>query len=75
MEDFMSKVKIYTKVGCPYCAAAKDDFQKRGIKYEEIDVHTIPGAAEEARKLAGGAKIVPVIVEDGKLTLGYGGKS
>jgi glutaredoxin 3 len=71
----MAKVKIYTKVGCPHCVAAKDDFRKRGVVYEEIDVHTVPGAAEEAAKLAGGRKMVPVIVENGKVTLGFCGES
>lgn len=71
----MSQVRIYTKVGCPYCAAAKEDFQKRGVEYDEIDVHNVPGAAEEAQKLAGGRKMVPVIVENGKTTLGFEGGS
>ena len=71
----MAKVKIYTKVGCPHCEAARNDFKKRGVAYEEIDVHTVPGAAEEALKLAGGKKIVPVIVEKGKVTLGFCGGS
>ncbi len=71
----MANVKIYTKVGCPYCAKAKEDFKKRGVDFEEIDVHNVPGAAEEAAKYAKGQKVVPVIVENGKVTLGYGGGS
>ena len=71
----MTKVKIYTKVGCPHCAAAKDDLEKRGVPYVEIDVHSVPGAAEEALKLAGGKKIVPVIVENGNVSLGFCGGS
>jgi glutaredoxin len=71
----MANVRIYTKVGCPYCAAAKDDLKKRGVAFEEIDVHTVPGADGEAAKFAGGRKMVPVIVEDGKVTLGFNGGS
>jgi glutaredoxin len=71
----MTKVKIYTKIGCPHCASAKDDFKKRGVTYEEIDVHTVPGAAEEALKLAGGKKVVPVIIENDKVILGFEGGS
>ena len=69
----MSEVKIYTKVGCPYCAAAREDFHKRGVAFEEVDVHSVPGAAEEAKKFAGGSQRVPVIVENGKVTVGFGG--
>ena len=69
----MAKAKIYTKVGCPYCAAAKEDFNKRSVPFDEIDVHSVPGAGEEAQKLQGGAKRVPVMVENGKVTVGFGG--
>lgn len=69
----VTSAKIYTKIGCPYCAAAKEDFRKRGIDFEEFDVHNVPGAAEDAQKLQGGSRRVPVIVEDDKVTVGFGG--
>jgi glutaredoxin 3 len=71
----MSKAKVYTKVGCPHCAAAKEDLEKRGVSYDEIDVFSVPGAAEEAMRLAGGRKMVPVIVDGSKVTLGFDGGS
>jgi len=66
-------VTIYTKQGCPYCAAAKKHYGDIGVKYKEIDVHTVPGAMDKAVELAGGKRIVPVIVEEGRVTLGFGG--
>jgi glutaredoxin 3 len=69
----MPKVTIYTKPGCPYCAAAKEHYINSGIKYKEIDVYSIKGAKEEAIKLAGGRAIVPVILEDGAVKVGFGG--
>lgn len=69
----MSEVTIYTKQGCPYCAAAKEHFAKEGIDYKEIDVFDVPGAKEEAIKLADGKAIVPVIVTDGVVEVGFGG--
>lgn len=66
------EVVIYTKPGCPYCAAAKDDFQERGVKYTEFDVTSDPEAKEEAIRLAG-QSMVPVIVRNGEVTLGFGG--
>jgi len=45
------------------------------VAYEEIDVHTVPGAAEEALKLSGGKRLVPVIVEKDKVVLGFCGGS
>ncbi|MFH2037745.1 MAG: Uxx-star family glutaredoxin-like (seleno)protein [Candidatus Zixiibacteriota bacterium] len=69
----MPEVTIYTKEGCPYCAKAKEHYQSMGVKFKEIDVYDVPGAKEEAIKLAGGQAIVPVIVEDGKVQAGFGG--
>ncbi|WP_265036223.1 glutaredoxin [Wolbachia endosymbiont (group A) of Anomoia purmunda] len=34
----MKNVVIYVKKGCPYCIRAKDLLDKKGVKYEEIDV-------------------------------------
>jgi glutaredoxin len=67
------EVTIYTKVGCPYCAAAKKHYDEIGVPYKEVDVHTVPGASDKALELSNGKRIVPVIVEDGRVTLGFGG--
>ena len=69
----MSDVTIYTKVGCPYCDAAKKHFSDQGIAIEEIDVHSVAGAKDKVNELSGGKNIVPVIVEDGRVTIGFGG--
>ena len=69
----MSEVTIYTKEGCPYCAAAKKHYAEQGISFKEIDIYDTPGAKDEVVKLTGGQRIVPVIVEEGKVTAGFGG--
>lgn len=69
----MSDVTIYTKIGCPYCAAARKHYSDQGIAFKEIDVHNTPGGKEKANELSGGKNMVPVIVEDGKVTVGFGG--
>ncbi len=69
----MSQVTIYTKPGCPYCASAKKHYDDQGTAYEEIDVSVVAGAKDKVLGLSGGKRIVPVIVEDGKVTLGFGG--
>lgn len=69
----MSQVTIYTKEGCPYCAAAKKHYTDEGKAFEEIDIHKTPGAKEKATELAKGQQIVPVIVEDGEVKIGFGG--
>ena len=69
----MSDVTIYVKDGCPYCAAAKKHYTDSGIDFKEINVHQIEGAKEEVLELSKGQRIVPVIVENGEVKLGFGG--
>lgn len=65
---------IYTKPGCPYCAAAKLDLEARGLDYDEIDVYTTPGARDELAELTGGMNVVPVVIEeDGTVRIAAGG--
>lgn len=69
----MSNVKMYTKSGCPYCAAARQNYKDKGVEFEDIDVIDNPQAQEELLKLSNGEKIVPVIVDNGEVKIGWGG--
>lgn len=69
----MSSVTVYTKTGCPYCAAAKKHYTDSKIPFTEINVHEVPGAEAKALEISGGKRIVPIIVENGRVTLGFGG--
>jgi glutaredoxin len=67
-------VVIYTKPGCPYCTAARNDLIARGVEYEDVDVTTAPGATAKLAELTLGSMIVPVIVEeDGTVQVSAGG--
>lgn len=65
-------VHIYTKPGCPYCAAAKEDMEEKGIPFTEHDVTSGADVKEEAIRIAGEAK-VPVIVRGQDVSVGFGG--
>lgn len=67
------KVTIFTTPRCPYCQAAKDDFAQKGIEYEEVDVSSSPEALRRMLELTGGERAVPVIVSEGKVSIGFGG--
>lgn len=69
----MSKVTIYMKDGCPYCAAAKKHYTEQGAEIEEINVPKTPESKEKWMELAKGQNIVPVIVDNGEVRLGFGG--
>jgi glutaredoxin len=66
-------VLIFGKENCPYTAAALADYEKRDIEVEYIDVKKSPAALEQMLGYSGGHRRVPVIVEDGKVTIGFGG--
>ncbi|HEX9912831.1 MAG TPA: glutaredoxin, partial [candidate division Zixibacteria bacterium] len=40
-------VTIYIREGCPFCKALKEDLDKKGVKYKEIDVIKNPEFQEE----------------------------
>jgi glutaredoxin 3 len=69
----MSDVTLYTKPGCPYCAAAKADLQRRGTPYAEHNVLADPAALRQMLDLNGGRRQVPTLVQDGQVTVGFGG--
>jgi glutaredoxin 3 len=69
----MGDVSIYTKPGCPYCAAAKDDFQRRGVRYAEYNVRADGAALRRMLELNGNRRQVPTIVQEGQVTVGFGG--
>jgi len=68
------KITIYTKTGCPYCAAAKEDLKKRAVQYDEINLTENPKKIPEIVKLTG-RRDVPVIVTGEKISVGFAGGS
>ncbi|MBV9852783.1 MAG: glutaredoxin [Armatimonadetes bacterium] len=63
----MSKsAEFYTAAGCPYCAAAREDLEWRGIEFVEYDVEQDAQAHERMLRLTGGTCMVPVIAEEGQ---------
>ncbi len=65
-------VIIYGKDSCPYTADARGHYGSRGeMKY--INVKKDADALRRMLELTGGQRRVPVIVEDGKVTIGFGG--
>ena len=58
-------VSLFTKVGCPFCARAKQALKESGIDYEEIVVGK--DATMRSLRAATGATTVPQVFIDGKL--------
>ena len=69
----MPEVIIYTKDGCPYCAAAKKHYAEQGISFNEIDIDAEAGTIDKLLEITKGERIVPVIIEGDDVKLGFGG--
>ena len=69
----MAEITIYTKPGCPYCAAALEDFERRNVRYRQIDVQHDLAARETMRKLSGGLKVPTIVQPDGTVSVGFDG--
>lgn len=69
----MNQATIFTKPGCPYCAAATDDLRQRRIAYTEHNVKASPDALRQMLELNGGQRRVPTIVHEGQVTVGFHG--
>ena len=67
------EVTIFTKPGCPYCVAAKEDFRRRQVAFSEHDVLSDRQALARMLSLNGGKRLVPTIVESGRVQVGFNG--
>ena len=62
----MPRVEIYSTMFCPYCARAKSLLERKGIKYENIDIIEDSSRREEMVQRAHGRTSVPQIFIDGE---------
>jgi len=64
-----ARVLLYVRAGCPHCDAKRAELAARGAQVTEIAVGTQGPAVTELLKLTGGRRIVPVVVEDGRVAV------
>ena len=66
-------VVIFGKAGCPYTQAARDRYLEEGRPFDYVDVKKDPSALQRMLQYSGGRRCVPLIVDEGKVTVGFGG--
>ncbi len=69
----MPEIKLFTKVGCPYCAALRESLNNEGVDYTEVDVHSSKDAMKEALDFSKGRRMVPILVRDGRVSVAPNG--
>lgn len=63
-------ITVYSATWCAFCHAAKDYFDKLGVKYTDRDVEVDPAAGLEAVDKSG-QRGIPVIDIDGDIIIGF----
>jgi glutaredoxin len=66
-------IVIYGKDACPYTQAARDHYLAEEIPFQYVNVRKSPADLARMLELSGGVREVPVIVDNGRVTIGYGG--
>lgn len=67
------KVIIFGKDDCPYTTSARDDYARRSISVEYVNVKKDPQAMKRMLAFSAGRREVPTIVEGDNVTVGFGG--
>ena len=66
-------VEIFGKDTCPYTRAARDHYEGLAAPFTYHNVKKDPAELERMLALSGGRRELPVILNDGKVTIGFGG--
>jgi glutaredoxin 3 len=66
-------VTIFGKGTCPYTRAAREDYARRGVDVEYVNVKGSADAMARMLSHTNGRRDVPVIVDGNEVTIGFGG--
>ena len=66
-------VLIFGKDSCPYTQAARDDYARRHVEVQYVNVKKNAAELKRMLEYSEGRRLVPVIVDGGKVTIGFGG--
>jgi glutaredoxin 3 len=63
----MARLELFGTGGCPYTQEMREWLEWRGCDFVEYDVEQDRAAFARLYELSGGQRVVPVLMEDGKL--------
>ncbi|HUD43100.1 MAG TPA: glutaredoxin 3 [Dokdonella sp.] len=67
----MIDVEIYSTAICPYCVAAKQFLERKGLSYREVRIDTDPQQRMLMLERSGGRRTVPQIFINGTHVGGF----
>ena len=69
------KILIFGKNTWPFTIAAREAYAKEGREVEYFDVLSQSDKLDTMLKYSSGKRKVPVIIDEGKILIGYNGKT
>lgn len=63
----MATLELFGTASCPHTSEMREWLEWRGCEFLEYDVECDPAAFARMCELSGGQRLVPVLIEDGKL--------
>jgi glutaredoxin len=64
-------IVMYCTRWCPACRRARLWFESRNLKYTEVDIDAVPGAADQVKRWANGTRTTPAFDIDGNILIGF----
>ena len=64
----MALIELFGTASCPHTAEMREWLEFRGLEFVEYDVEQDRAALARMRELTGGQRLVPILIEDGKVT-------
>lgn len=55
---------LYIKEGCPYCRAAMEALDSKGIAYQTVEVRHDPSAMKQLEKISGQSRTPTAVFDD-----------
>jgi glutaredoxin len=65
-------MKLYVKVWCPWCTAAREWLDARKFRYELLDVEASPATYDAMIRLSGQTKTPTLVTSDGHVLPDFG---
>jgi glutaredoxin 3 len=66
-------VLIFGKDSCPYTEAAREAYARKKVPFQYINVKKNRADLDRMLQYSDGERSVPVIVDNGQVTIGFGG--
>jgi glutaredoxin len=60
-------LELYVVRTCPFCGELREQLELDGSEFREYDVEADPEARERFLALCGADRIVPLLIEDGRI--------